>query len=630
MIDFENQDGDVEPARDSENGKTAFELLPRVALEQALGADGLARIEAEGSLCLVVRVPDQSWITPISTRLRELGSFTSRITSREKSRKQDDTSARIAKELSEGEKVFGVSSDPHGMLPSVLMASADIYIDLKTVQAGLLSSIIHDITGDKVDVGEPAAGLTFEEIVTSIRFGSTGQECADRLAATASRRNGALVGLEGAVPVEDLVGYGEAKTWAQNLVLDIAAWRNGNADFETFESRVVLAGPPGTGKTTFAKSVAASAGIPLFATSASAWFLNGTGYLDSVIKQIDGVFAAARAQAPAMVFIDELDAVPSRASLSPRNRDWWLPVVTHILTLLDGANESNRNLVIVGATNYADRLDEALVRAGRLSRLIQIEPPTPEELALILRQHLRGDLADVDLSRISSMMSGSTGADIAEAAKRARGDARRSGRAMVVEDLLSIVAPPETRPSGMIDRISIHESGHAVVAHLLGAGQVRTISLIARGAAGGSAVIDNGYGDPTRENMEHRVMQLLGGRAAEKVLLGGVGTGSGGRDDSDLARATSLVASLHASLGLGDSLSFKGSGSGLGTLLQMDRNLAAAVETELQDLHERTESIIAANADLVRAVSEALSRSRYLTRDDFLRIVERMVTPDAD
>lgn len=620
--DFDESGTDMGMVADADT-KSAVDLLPHMVLERSLGKNVLERMAGEGSFCLVVQVPDETWVEPIGRSLRRMFEFSARITSREKPRRPEkETAAMVARYLSDGEKVFGVSQDPYNMLPQVLVSSSDLFVVLPQPDAELLGDVVKAVTGEAVAL-EPKScrGLTFAEIVTSIRQGSTALQCSERLRSVSAKRI-AQTSIAGAAVVDDLIGYGEAKAWAQNLVQDLMAWRSGDADFDTIESRAVLAGPPGTGKTTFAKSVAHTAGIPMFATSAAAWFLNGPGHLDSVIKEIDAVFAAARAEAPAMVFIDELDAVPDRRTLSPRGRDWWLPVVVHLLTLLDGASASNRNLVIVGATNYPDRLDDALIRPGRLSRLIHIGVPAENELRQILRHHLKDELQDADLGLATVLMPGATGADAAEIVKRARALARRQNRSIVIDDLISILTPPDTRPTSLRERIGVHEAGHAVVAHVTGSGRLRSISMIPNGRVGGAVSFEHEGSLPTRQDVEKSILQLLGGRAAEKILLGSIGTGSGGMADSDLAQATMRLAMLHASQGLGSTLAYRGGMESMGSLLQLDATFTRTIDAELQSLHQQAEAIIAAHIETTRAVADALVASRYLTRDEFVRIVE--------
>jgi SpoVK/Ycf46/Vps4 family AAA+-type ATPase len=225
--------------------------------------------------------------------------------------------------------------------------------------------------------------------------------------------------------LQDLHGYGEAKKWGLDLIGDLIAYRKGRLPFASLSARVVLASEPGLGKTSFVRSLARSANLPLVASSVASWFTASSGRLDGVLRAIDKVFQEARAKAPAILFFDEIDALPSHTDLDDRSRSYWLPVVTHMLTLLDSAVSSeNDNLVIIAATNHADALDPALVRPGRLDRIIKIERPDADAIAGILRQHLGNDLPDYDLAPIAELANGATGAELMGLVKRARALAR--------------------------------------------------------------------------------------------------------------------------------------------------------------------------------------------------------------
>lgn len=624
----------IDQSADDDHGGAnagALQILPRMAIEKAAGAEVMARIRDETGICMVVAVPNSGWVAPISRCLRDIGGFISRTTAKSKPKRFDEeTVSIIAGQISAGERVLGVAPDPKVMLPPIFYEAADIFLEISAADIDLMSSLIEKVTGEKPDGLDGVAVPTdFEKIVSAVRKGSTAEQCVNRLGHSNTRLAAAPADTKGIVPVGELVGYGPAKTWAQNLVLDIEAWRAGTADFETMETRLVIAGPPGTGKTTFARSVAQSAGIPLIATSAAAWFLKGGSYLDGVIKEIDAVFANAREQAPALLFIDEIDAIPDRGALSPRNRDWWMPVVGHLLTLIDGAHDENRELVIMGATNFPDRLDEALMRPGRLSRLINIGLPTQEEVSQILRQHLGDDLVDVELEGLVCMLPAATGAEVAELVRRARAAARRAKRLLKLEDLVTVLVPSDRRAEALVERVAIHEAGHAVVGHFLNPDSFKSVSIIASGELGGATVFEGADSIPTRNAVEGRVVQLLAGRAAEKLLLGSIGTGSGGRDQSDLAQATSLVAALHASLGLGDTLLFRGDFDDVGTLLRVNSPLALAVESELQSLHHRAEELVAKHASAIAAVSKQLLKVRFLARADFLAVIRDIEVANA-
>ncbi|MBY3102858.1 ATP-binding protein [Rhizobium laguerreae] len=198
--------------------------------------------------------------------------------------------------------------------------------------------------------------------------------------------------------VETLAGYGAASEWALDLKADLALWRQKKIGWSDMSTKLLLSGPPGTGKTTFAKALCNSLGIPLIVSSVAHWLEPGS--LGDVLKRISGVFEMARANNPIILFIDEIDGVGRRDTGQGRAYDdYWISVVNRVLESLDGALKSD-GVVIVGATNRPEVLDPAIRRAGRLDRHIEIRPPDTDALESIIRHHLGKD-ADTVLASAS-------------------------------------------------------------------------------------------------------------------------------------------------------------------------------------------------------------------------------------
>ncbi len=189
--------------------------------------------------------------------------------------------------------------------------------------------------------------------------------------------------------VETLRGYGAATAWALGLKVDLADYLGGELPWSQMSTKLLLSGPPGTGKTTFARALCNTLRIPLVATSVSTW-LQGE-YLHDVLSRMADTFAEARRQAPSILFIDEIDGIGQRASASRPYADYWNALVNKLLELLDGSLKTD-GVIIVGATNRPDEIDEAIRRSGRLETHIEIPRPDIPTLAGILAHHLGSDL----------------------------------------------------------------------------------------------------------------------------------------------------------------------------------------------------------------------------------------------
>ncbi len=197
------------------------------------------------------------------------------------------------------------------------------------------------------------------------------------------------IGQKPPMTVETLSGYGKAKDWAIDLKADVDDYRVSILAWSEMSTKLLLSGPPGTGKTTFARALCNSLQVPLVVTSVSTW-LQG-GHLNDVIDRMSKTFVEARAMAPAILFIDEIDGIGKRQPAEREYADYWNTIVNKALELLDGAVK-NEGLIVVGATNRPDHIDEAIKRSGRLETHIEIPRPDITTLAEILAHHLGDDV----------------------------------------------------------------------------------------------------------------------------------------------------------------------------------------------------------------------------------------------
>ncbi|MEX6506807.1 AAA family ATPase [Jiella sp. M17.18] len=344
--------------------------------------------------------------------------------------------------------------------------------------------------------------------------------------------------------VEDLAGYGAAAAWAQDLAQDVADYLDDEIAWSDVDRGCLLVGPPGTGKTMFAKALAATTGLPLIATSYAQWQSHEEGHLGHVVEMIRAVFARAEQVAPCILFIDEIDAIRGRGT-DTRDDGWWTAITTCLLECLDGISRVE-GIVTIGACNHADSLDPALVRSGRLDRRFEISLPDEAALIQILAHHAP-DVSVQSLEPIATALAGTiSGADVARMTREAKRSARREKREMTGGDLMSAALPPETRSREIIWRTAIHEAGHAV--SFLVAGMVPdALSLIA-GAGMSGHVRGVGVQDQQRlGDLEARVLPILCGRAAEDVILGEPSAAA----TQDLEQAAAILASVESAFGLG-------------------------------------------------------------------------------
>ncbi len=211
------------------------------------------------------------------------------------------------------------------------------------------------------------------------------------------------IGHKPPMTVETLSGYGKAKDWALDLKADLGDYRASILTWSEMSTKLLLSGPPGTGKTTFARALCNSLQIPLVVTSVSTW-LQG-GHLNDVIDRMSKTFVEARAMAPAILFVDEIDGIGKRQPAEREYADYWNTIVNKALELLDGAIK-NEGLIVVGATNRPDHIDEAIKRSGRLETHIEIPKPDVPTLAEILAHHLGDDVTSLIREPVPETRSG--------------------------------------------------------------------------------------------------------------------------------------------------------------------------------------------------------------------------------
>lgn len=560
--DVEGQDG--ERPRDPAIA-AAHVMLIRAAA--ALGG-APADLAQNGTVCILL-LPDAHWAEPFEDAWRALACNGEMPTSPHRqfsspgrgwsvwralagdrtARSREGERFAIAASL--GQHCVGLTADP-ALLPADLRAATD-----HQLEPGLLTPA--DISGLTQALGAGEASFMLDDAEAAalsprlLRLARRPGQAADaylrKLREILSREAPPAPAMTSTSPrsaptLDRLHGMDEAVAWGRSLARDLAAYRAGELPWSAVDRGVLLSGPPGTGKTTFSRALASSCKVKLIAGSYAAWLGTGTGHQGDLLRGMRNTFAEARSAAPAILFLDEVDSFPNRATVTHARSEWDVQMVNALLGEVDGL-EGREGVVLVAACNLPQILDPALTRSGRLDRHIRIEPPDTAALAAILREHLGEDLPGTDLSRLALVAAGSTGADVERMVRGARRRARETRRAMTADDLGAELGAEVARDPLARRLAVIHEAGHAVAIALRRPGGLRAVTLSGRGGSVDSATVAN----LRPAELAGLLVELLAGRAAEEVVLGAPSADAGGSAESDLAKATALATAAAAALG---------------------------------------------------------------------------------
>jgi SpoVK/Ycf46/Vps4 family AAA+-type ATPase len=421
--------------------------------------------------------------------------------------------------------------------------------------------------------------------------------------------------------LHDLSGYGDAKTWGLELAEDLAAWKAGNLAWDAVDRGILLSGAPGSGKTSYAAALARTCGVPLILGSAGRW--QATGHLGDMLKAMRKTFSEAAMQAPSVLLVDEFDSFTSRDDRTGSSDNYHRQVINALLELLDGA-QSHEGVVVIGATNYPDIIDPALLRAGRLERHFSI--PFPDAMARhdILRFYLGRDLVDDVLDGVVAASDGWSGADIERCVRDARRYARRARRSMFLSDLIAAMPSVIPVPMAVQRCVAAHELGHAILGVLLETDPLVSVSIersiqVGRRSQslGYTAFEERLFSRKTSTYFRNKIATMLGGIAAEQLLFGEYGNGAGGDPSADLNRATDLATMAEVKWGLGKTLSVEPGDSPreLSAFRHRRKGLHKSVEATLQTEFRRAKSLLEEHRDILLDLHASLLREGSLQAD---------------
>ena len=400
---------------------------------------------------------------------------------------------------------------------------------------------------------------------------------------------------------------------------------------------VLLVGPPGTGKTLLAKAVAGEADVSFLSISGSDFVEMYVGVGASRVRDL---FEQAKHQSPAIVFIDEIDAVGrQRGSGLGGGHDEREQTLNQLLVEMDGFT-ANEGVVVLAATNRVDILDPALLRPGRFDRQVFVGLPDIKGRQDILTIHAKGKplAEDVDLAKVARATAGFTGADLENLLNEAALLTGRRGEKLITEDaihqsVIKVIAGPEKHSRVIPEQerrlTAYHEAGHAVVIHALPHHDpVHQITIVPRGQSGGMTIFlpeeDRSY--RSKSFMTEQIVSLLGGRAAEEMMLGDISTGA----SSDIQRATAIARKMVGTYGMSEKLgnvAFDAGtdevfiGKSMGHTRPYSEQTAAAMDTEIRAIidtaYDRCRAILAESKPQLEAVAAYLLEHETMDAEVF-------------
>ncbi len=440
------------------------------------------------------------------------------------------------------------------------------------------------------------------------------------------------------IKFSDVAGEDEAKESLKEIVDYLHTPEKYREVGAAMPKGILLVGPPGTGKTMLAKAVAGEANVPFFSISGSEFVEMFVGMGAAKVRDL---FKQAKEKSPCIVFIDEIDAIGKKRDGNIGGNDEREQTLNQLLTEMDGFEE-NSGVIILAATNRPESLDPALTRPGRFDRRVPVELPDLKGREEILRVHARKIKIEnnVDFTKIARMASGASGAELAniinEAALRAVRDGRKkASQADLEESIEVVIAGYQKKNAILTDRekmiVSYHEIGHALVAAKQShSAPVQKITIVPRtsGALGYTMQVDEGnHYLMSKEEIENKIANLTGGRAAEEVVFHSVTTGA----SNDIEQATKLARAMITRYGMSEEFDMVAMETVSNQYLGGDTSLACSAETQTQidkqvvalvkQQHEKAVEILTENRTKLDELAKYLYEKETITGEEFMKIL---------